>query len=53
MKPLRILAMLEEAAGTSVYDKRKGSAKQKLADNEAKVDELDKVGFNMNVDVGK
>lgn len=46
MKPLRILGMVEEAAGVSVYDKRKAKAKQRLAENEAKLTELDKVVRN-------
>lgn len=51
MKPLRILGMVEEAAGTSIYDRRKSKAKQRLSENEAKLTELDKVHFIVNIDM--
>ncbi|GMH40446.1 hypothetical protein BSKO_08350 [Bryopsis sp. KO-2023] len=43
MKPAEILAMVEEAAGTRIYDTRRTKAIIKLAKNETKRREIDKL----------
>lgn len=43
MKPMEILSMLEEAAGTRMYETKKEGALKTLAKKEAKVEEIDNV----------
>jgi len=43
MKPLEILGMLEEAAGTRMYENKKESALKTLEKKQTKVDEIDKL----------
>jgi structural maintenance of chromosome 2 len=43
MKPPEILSLLEEAAGTRMYEKKKDSALKTLHKKQAKVDEVDQV----------
>lgn len=43
MKPMEILSMLEEAAGTRMYETKKEGALKTLAKKEAKVEEIDSV----------
>lgn len=44
MKPHEILALLEEASGTKMYEKKKQNALKTLEKKEAKLQEIDKVG---------
>lgn len=43
MKPPEILGMLEEAAGTRMYENKKDAALRTLEKKQVKVDEIDKV----------
>lgn len=43
MKPLEILSMLEEAAGTRMYETKKEAALKTLEKKQSKVDEIDKL----------
>lgn len=43
MKPPEILGMLEEAAGTRMYENKKETALKTLEKKQVKVDEIDKV----------
>ena len=43
MKPPEILSMLEETAGTRMYEKKKEAALKTLSNKQVKVDEIDKV----------
>lgn len=43
MKPPEILSMLEEAAGTRMYENKKDSALKTLEKKQSKVDEIDKL----------
>ena len=43
MKPPEILAMLEETAGTRMYEKKKEAALKTLSAKQVKVDEIDKI----------
>ena len=43
MKPPEILAMVEEAAGTKMYQKKKDSSLQLIEKKQQKVDEIDRV----------
>jgi len=46
MKPPEVLGMLEEAAGTRMYETKKDSALKTLDKKQVKVDEIDRVrGF--------
>ena len=42
MKPLEVLAMLEEATGVRLYEDQKAKALKTLAQKQGKVDEMDK-----------
>ena len=42
MKPPEVLGMLEEAAGTRMYEAKKGAALRTLERKQVKVEELDK-----------
>lgn len=44
MKPQEVLGMLEEAAGTRMYETKKEAALRTLEKKQVKVDEIDKVG---------
>ena len=44
MKPAEILGMLEEAAGTRMYESKKDAALRTLDKKQVKLDEIDKVG---------
>lgn len=44
MKPIEILGMLEEAAGTRMYESKKDSALRTLEKKQIKVEEINKVG---------
>lgn len=44
MKPAEILGMLEEAAGTRMYESKKDAALRTLDRKQVKLDEIDKVG---------
>lgn len=44
MKPAEILSMIEEAAGTKMFEDRKAKAFATMAKKEKKVDEINKVG---------
>ena len=44
MKPPEILGMLEEAAGTRMYEQKKEAALKTLEKKQVKVEEIDKVG---------
>ena len=44
MKPPEILGMLEEAAGTRMYESKKGNALKTLERKQIKVEEINKVG---------
>ena len=43
MKPMEILSMLEEAAGTRMYESKKEAALKTLEKKQTKVDEIDKL----------
>jgi len=43
MKPEEILAMMEEAAGTRMYEMKKGNAEKTIAKKQTRVDEIEKV----------
>ncbi|KAJ1568195.1 Structural maintenance of chromosomes protein 2, partial [Nowakowskiella sp. JEL0078] len=43
MKPAEILAMIEEAAGTRMYEERKDKAVKTIAKKETKMDEIKKI----------
>lgn len=43
MKPVEILSMLEEAAGTRMYETKKEAALKTLAKKQSKVDEIDNI----------
>ena len=49
MKPPEVLGMLEEAAGTRMYENKKGNALKTLERKQIKVEEINKVGANMHV----
>ena len=44
MKPPEILSMLEEAAGTRMYENKKEAALKTLEKKQIKVEEINKVG---------
>jgi hypothetical protein len=44
MKPAEVLGMLEEAAGTRMYENKKEAALRTLEKKQVKVDEINKVG---------
>ena len=44
MKPPEILSMLEEAAGTRMYENKKDAALKTLEKKQIKVEEINKVG---------
>lgn len=46
MKPPEILGMLEEAAGTRMYENKKDAALRTLEKKQVKVDEIDKVCYS-------
>ena len=43
MKPIEILGMIEEAAGTRMFESKKQSALKTIEKKQAKVDEINKV----------
>ena len=43
MKPVETLGMLEEAAGTKMYETKKQAAVKTIEKKQTKVDEIDKV----------
>ena len=45
MKPQEVLGMLEEAAGTRMYETKKDAALRTLDKKQVKVDEIDKVSL--------
>ena len=45
MKPPEVLGMLEEAAGTRMYETKKEAALRTLEKKQVKVDEIDRVGL--------
>jgi structural maintenance of chromosome 2 len=45
MKPPEILGLLEEAAGTKMYETKKQAAQRTLQKKQIKVDEINKVGL--------
>ena len=45
MKPPEILGMLEEAAGTRMYESKKEAALRTLDKKQVKVEEINKVGY--------
>lgn len=47
MKPPEILGMLEEAAGTRMYESKKEAALKTLEKKQVKVEEINKVSFCM------
>lgn len=49
MKPPEVLGMLEEAAGTRMYENKKGNALKTLERKQIKVEEINKVGANTHV----
>ena len=48
MKPPEVLGMLEEAAGTRMYETKKEAALKTLEKKQVKVDEIDRVCRNAN-----
>lgn len=44
MKPPEILSLLEEAAGTRMYEKKKEAAQRTLAKKQSKLEQIDSVG---------
>lgn len=46
MKPIEILSMLEEAAGTKMYEKKKQSALITIEKKDSKLKEINTVGIN-------
>ena len=49
MKPPEILGMLEEAAGTRMYESKKEAALKTLEKKQVKVEEINKVCMSLNV----
>lgn len=49
MKPAEILGMLEEAAGTRMYETKKDAALRTLEKKQVKVSEIEKVGAPLSV----
>jgi structural maintenance of chromosome 2 len=45
MKPPEILSLLEEAAGTRLYEKKKEQSLKVLEKKQAKLDQIDQVGW--------
>ena len=48
MKPPEVLGMLEEAAGTRMYETKKDAALKTLDKKQVKVDEIDRVSSNFS-----
>lgn len=48
MKPPEILGMLEEAAGTRMYESKKEAALKTLEKKQVKVEEINKVCMSLN-----
>jgi len=46
MKPPEILGMLEEAAGTRMFEQKKDNALKTIAKKQSKVDEINKVRYS-------
>lgn len=44
MKPPEILSLLEEAAGTRMYEKKKEAAMRTLEKKQARLEQIDQVG---------
>ena len=47
MKPAEVLGMLEEAAGTRMYETKKDAALRTLDKKQVKVDEIDKASHSL------
>lgn len=45
MKPEEILSMIEEAAGTRMYEMKKINAEKTIAKKQGRVDEINQVGY--------
>jgi structural maintenance of chromosome 2 len=43
MKPLEVLSMIEEAAGTRMYENKKKNAQRTIQKKQSKVDEINKI----------
>lgn len=52
MKPPEILGMIEEAAGTSMFEDKKDKAVKTMAKKEKKIEEIQAVSSTTDLDVG-
>lgn len=50
MKPAEILSMIEEAAGTRMFEMKKQAAQRTIAKKQTKVEEINKVSKKLNQD---